>query len=330
MECLTKHIDFSIGSLSFGKWVAQEDIIVADIVLNEIEDVQATSIAKKREHLHNLIKSELTQKQFKCIKMILDFFGKQFAKNNIPTHRHYLYSVYLANRLFDLEQDGQKIEGIQYPSIAMNYQGDNVVLKPETINNGKLKLVETYEVMSAISKKTLYSKITNQSNRIEHGEIFWRKEGTIHGEGYFDEIASTKTPFEKGGQGFLKIELKFEREKVLTILNEMKIEQNIDFNSPLQYLLTKDCEIFAKKYCHITYTNGTFKRCEINEREKKVTFMTSWGFLMRPRNEILFALGGGVYAFKEIPSLSFEFLPATQNSDVYKKYNENANPTSIS
>lgn len=318
MECLTHHIDFRIGSLSFGKWIAQEDIILADIVLHEIEEIKTTSVARKREHVHNLIKANISQGQFECVKMILDFFGKQFAKSKIPTHRHYLYSVYLTNRLFELESDGKKIDGVQYPSIPMMYQGDNVVLQPEVIINGKLKLVETYEVMSAISQMKLYSDRTNTSKEINNDEIIWHANETIHGEGYFDELENPKTPIEKGGQGFLTIEIKFDKGKILSILNGMGIE--LPSYKLLQYTLTTNCESFVEGYCNVTYSNGTFTRCMINEKENNVRCISPWGFLMNFKGEIMFSIGGAVHTFKSIPTMEIGFLPAAYESEIYKKY----------
>src|SRR5688500_382260 len=100
----------------------------------------------------------------------------------------------------------------------------------------------------------------------------------------------------------------------------MGIEINTSPDSSLYYILTENCETFAEKYCHVTYAKGTFKRCDINEKENKIVFTSPWGFLMNSKKEILFSLDSGVYSFKEIPSLSIGFLPAIQDSDIYKKY----------
>ena len=318
MECLTHHVDFRLGSLSFGKWIAQEDIVLADIILNEIDEIKETSVARKRDHVHNLIKADISEEQFECIKLILDFFGKQFAKRDIPTHRHYLYSVYLANRLFELEPDGKKIDGVQYPSIPMMYQGDNVVLQPDVIINGKLKLVATYEVMSAISQMKLHSQTINTSKSINNQEIIWHSNEAIHGEGYFDELENPKSIIEKGGQGFLTIEIKFDKERILSILNDIGV--SLPSDEVLQYTLTDNCENFVERYCNVTYSSGTFTRCMINEKENNVRCISPWGFLMNFKGEIMFSVSGAVHTFKSIPTIEIGFLPAAYESEIYKKY----------
>ncbi len=178
MECICKDIKNKIWFLSFGEWEVQEDLIVADIILHDIEQIKTTSVAKKRDHVHNLIKQDLDEKQFEYVKMILDFFGRQFAKTNIPTDRHYLLSVYLADRLLDLKENGRQIDGIQYPSIPMIYQGNNIVLKPTVVDNNKIKLIKTYEMVCGLGGgMQLQSKIENTSKEIKDSEIFWHKEG---------------------------------------------------------------------------------------------------------------------------------------------------------
>lgn len=178
MECICKDLKNKIWFLSFGEWEVQEDLLVADIILNEIEEIKTTAPDKKREHVLNLIKQDLTEEEFEYVKMILDFFGKQFAKTNIPTHMHYQYSVYLTDRLFEIVEKNKPVDGLQYPSIPMRYQGNNIVLKPSVIDNHKLKLIKTYEMVCGIGGgMQLQSKIENTSKEIVNDEIVWHKEG---------------------------------------------------------------------------------------------------------------------------------------------------------
>lgn len=180
MECISKDINHKIWFLCFGEWEVKEDLVLADIILHEIEEIKTTIIAQKRDHVHNLIKQDIDEEQFNCEKMVLDFFGKQFAKTNLPSDKHYLYSVYLADRLFELEDNGKVIDGLQYPSIPMTYQGNNIVLKPTVIDEKKLELIKTYEMVCGIGGgMQLHSKIENTSKEISGNEIFWNNEGRV-------------------------------------------------------------------------------------------------------------------------------------------------------
>lgn len=315
MELITHHKKFSIDSLSFGKWVVTDDIVIADIVLPNIDEVKAESIAIKREHFHSLIKADLPEDQLECVKLITDFFGRQFAKSKITSHRHYLYSVYLTNRLLDGEFEGKKIDGVLYPSIATLYQGDNIVLKPEVIINKKLKLIETCELTSGISQGKLFSRLTNRSIEILNDTIIWQDNEVIHGGGYFSDL--NKTPLEKGGQGFLEINLKFDRQRLISTLNEMDI--SFDPKEVLKVTLTVNCEKFIEKYCGLAYNDGTFGKCYISENENLIRLTTPWGFLMNFNGEIMFSLEGKVSTFYANNLIEFTFIPAEFDSEVYKE-----------
>lgn len=124
-----------------------------------------------------------------------------------------------------------------------------------------------------------------------------------------------------GGQGFLTIELNFDKTKILQVLNGLGIEISSDSKTALEYFITEEPEKFLGKYCNVTYHKGTFKRCDISESQNKIIFLTYWGFLMNLKNQIMFSIGSKVYTFHDIPSLNLSFIPATMDSDNYKKYN---------
>jgi hypothetical protein len=123
------------------------------------------------------------------------------------------------------------------------------------------------------------------------------------------------------GQGFLTIELKFDKHRILKVLEELEIEINADSKSALKYFITEDPEKFLHKYCGVEYEKGTFKRCDISESQNKIMFLTFWGFLMNFQNQIMFSIGSKIYSFSDIPFLNLGFIAASQDSDEYKKYN---------
>lgn len=314
MECLTHHTDFTIDTLSYGKWIAMEDILVADIHLPEMQEIKVSRIANKREHFHNLLKVDLNEKEFEYANLISDFFGRQFGKSNITNDRQYLYSVYLTNRLLDGEVEGKKIDGVKYPSIATLYQGDNVVLKPEVILSHKLKLVETYEIISGISQGKLFSSLTNQSIEINNETIIWRDNEVIHGGGYFADIG--KTPLEKGGQGFLTIILKFNRQNIISVLKEM--DTSSDLKGTLELSFTVNCERFVENYIGLVYNEGTFRRCYINEKENLIRLTTPWGYLNNFNGEIMFFIDGKGFTFYSNSLIEIGFIPSIFDSEAYK------------
>jgi hypothetical protein len=124
---------------------------------------------------------------------------------------------------------------------------------------------------------------------------------------------------EECGQGFLAIEYPFEREKVLEILQGMEIKFNSDTNDAIEYFVTEKPEEFLTNYRNTTYTNGTFKYCNISEEKNKIIFLTTWGFLINPK-KVDFALDGGIYTFRFSERYKMYFIPADTKSEYYKKY----------
>jgi hypothetical protein len=180
METICKQVDKRIWPLSFGKWVIEEDIIIAKVLPADIKEINAVSNGAERKYVHESFKKDLSSEQHECADLVTDFIGREFAKTDIKTHRHYLYSVYFANRLFLQEENGQKLQGVRYPSIPMVYQGDNFVLKPDMVDQNKLRLDKTYEVVSGIGgQMKLESRIENTSVKIENGEITWQKNDVV-------------------------------------------------------------------------------------------------------------------------------------------------------
>jgi len=174
MECFTKDIDTYLWFYTYGVWEAQEDLVIADILPHSNDERVLSAFAKPKEHLYNIFRQELDDYQCECVKMILDFFGRQFSKSNIQSHLEYFYSVYFADRLLRLNENDKKIDGIRYPSVPMNYRGYNTVLNFETVDNRKIKLIKTYEVVSTVYKGVLYTKQKNESTKIENDIISWK------------------------------------------------------------------------------------------------------------------------------------------------------------
>jgi hypothetical protein len=184
MECITKEIQSLMWILSFGVWEVQEDIEVANIIPHGVDQKILNAWDKPREHFYNMMGKDIEADQLECVQLIIEFFNGQFSKQEIKSHFDYFYSVYLSQRLLrtssingleDLYK-GQATSGIKYSSVPMNYQGYNVVLNPELIDNKKLKLISTQEYISAISKGILYSKRKNESVKIENDIITWKND----------------------------------------------------------------------------------------------------------------------------------------------------------
>jgi hypothetical protein len=98
--------------LTLSRWEVMEDIVIVEIMLK-----------------------------------LLKLFSFEFAKV-VSTHEDFNYKISTAftNLVINdgILPDGRKIEGITYPSVVSGYQGQNIVLRPDDVDQKiKLKYVTT-------------------------------------------------------------------------------------------------------------------------------------------------------------------------------------------
>lgn len=126
--------------LTISDWKVLEDILLMEMVFSK--DAISKNPDTKAAFEHHIANFPSHPLKELMIKQLV-FFSNEFAKK-VDWDKHWNYKISVAYTDIILNDkksqiDGIPIEGIAFPSVPSIYKGQNVVLKPETVDD-KLKL----------------------------------------------------------------------------------------------------------------------------------------------------------------------------------------------
>jgi hypothetical protein len=116
--------------------------------------------------------------------IILQYFAEEFTKKEILEDFDYLVSNFYisslrqANAIIAPKYSSEKFDGVNYPSVAMNYKGDNQAIFIESAD-GKLELVNAIQVICAnldFENGDFNAGIIHEAESVMNGRIIWKKE----------------------------------------------------------------------------------------------------------------------------------------------------------
>jgi RES domain len=116
--------------------------------------------------------------------LIAQFFAEQFTKSEIRQPSDYKLSVFYTNEIRAMNEmiapEHQKyhFDGINYPSVAMQYKGDNQALFIESVDS-KIELVDALQVLCTnfdFDKADFNAHILHNAKSIENDIIEWNTE----------------------------------------------------------------------------------------------------------------------------------------------------------
>lgn len=120
--------------LTVGRWETMKELKLLGIMFSK-EAIAKNLYAKSQfEEYYNFI-CENENREF--LLQQLDFFSNEFAK---IVNNDYDYKISVALTDF-LVNDWKKFDGVIYPSVASEYKGNNIVLRPDVVDE-KLKLTQ--------------------------------------------------------------------------------------------------------------------------------------------------------------------------------------------
>jgi len=104
---------------------------------------------------------------------LIEFFSDKFAKEKINTPSDYKLSVIYTDLMFDYSRN--LFDGVNYPSVASKYKGDNIVLSQKCLKD-KLDLIKAYIVAVGFTKNDPFMNIAilEESINIQGDEIIWK------------------------------------------------------------------------------------------------------------------------------------------------------------
>ena len=144
--------------LTLSRWEVMEDIVIAELVFHDAA-IQISPDTRKsfNHHFPKIFESPDREIMLKLLKL----FSFEFAKV-VSSHEHFNYKISTAftNLIINdgILPNERKIEGITYPSVVSGYQGQNIVLRPDVVDQ-KLKL--KYVTTHSLHKNKLKSFINN-------------------------------------------------------------------------------------------------------------------------------------------------------------------------
>lgn len=109
-------------------WRVKEPLTLASLFLNQTAmEINPTARHFGGSTLNDNINNwdELTEKSK---KLILQFFSDEFSRGDIRQERDYFLSAYYANSVMGVDVPPGKIDGVVYPSVALQFRGENVAL----------------------------------------------------------------------------------------------------------------------------------------------------------------------------------------------------------
>lgn len=152
--------------VTVSRWRVLEEILVIEIVFDDKAIVNNPDTKRAFEYqMQQIAHHPLREMGLRQIQ----FFSSEFAKE-VENHWEYKISVAYTDLLLHdskIKINGIPIEGITFPSVRSGYKGQNIVLKPETVDKKlKLEVVTTQR----IHKNRMKTFINNHKYVSDFGE----------------------------------------------------------------------------------------------------------------------------------------------------------------
>jgi len=175
-----------VASLTIGIWKIKVDLHVSNITYSEKlhslrEDI-LLAFNETQKTLHD--NGNLSDDILTSNKMILEYFAEEFIKDNIKDEsdykvcNYYVSALKTSSKLIAPQYSSDKFDGINYPSVAMKYKGDNQALFIESADL-KLEIVNAIQVLCGnldFEKGDYTAGILHEADSIINGEITWKNE----------------------------------------------------------------------------------------------------------------------------------------------------------
>jgi hypothetical protein len=172
-----------IAFLTIGVWRTNENLHVSNIIYDEKLLKLRSDVNHAYEEIQRMLNNgHISSETALSNKLILEYFAEEFTKDNIKNGSDYRVSNFYIKSLrksIDLiapQYSSEKFDGINYPSIAMKYKGDNQAIFIESANT-KLEIVNAIEVIVGnidFERGDFTVGILHEAESINNGIITWK------------------------------------------------------------------------------------------------------------------------------------------------------------
>jgi len=174
-----------VAFLTIGVWKVIEDINAAAIIHSPVLHKVRNDIKDNfQKHQKILYQKHITPEIATASSLVSQFFSDQFTKHEIKSHHDYKISAFYTRLLKTMnskiapEFAKEKFDGINYPSVAMKYKGDNQAIFIESAKK-KLKLINAIHVVCSnldFESGDFTAGIMHEAKSIVDGKIVWKTE----------------------------------------------------------------------------------------------------------------------------------------------------------
>lgn len=171
--------------LTIGIWSTKQDLHVACI----LDDPK---VHKLRQDIHDsfkenqsiLFNGNISTSTAISNNVLLQYFAEEFTKMEIRgdfdyrVSNYYVSSLRQANEFVAPKYNSDKFDGVNYPSVAMKYKGDNQAIFIESADS-KLEFVTALQVICVnmdFENGDFLPGILHEAESINNNKITWKKE----------------------------------------------------------------------------------------------------------------------------------------------------------
>ncbi|MCU0421633.1 MAG: hypothetical protein MUC81_02390 [Bacteroidia bacterium] len=148
------------------------------IYKNQPEDRQGKKLTNLRSrNIDNFVQENLKQYPSNLLTVINDlitFIADSFSKKTKGNHREYIFSAFLASKIFNTLENGT-IEALCYPSVQMNLSFENLAIKSDVFDE-HYQLVHAHDscVVSRLNGGYLEQGLTDCDRfNYQSGRLLW-------------------------------------------------------------------------------------------------------------------------------------------------------------
>lgn len=109
-------------------WTVKEDLNFASLLFHE----KATINSQLFKDFHDSLSLQHSEQE-SSKKEILEFFSREFVRNDIKSQWDYIFSAYYAYEMYNFSNTTKQIDGLAYSSVANQHEGMNFALTRESL-----------------------------------------------------------------------------------------------------------------------------------------------------------------------------------------------------
>ncbi|WP_394677339.1 RES domain-containing protein [uncultured Sphingobacterium sp.] len=116
--------------ITISRWQIIKNMHLSEMVFKRDRIANTPEIEKAYQFHLKLFRENMPEENVQILISILEFYSEEFAKPKITTDADYKISAAYAESIFKTG----RVHGIIYPSVRTDYEGSNVALLPQTVD----------------------------------------------------------------------------------------------------------------------------------------------------------------------------------------------------